>query len=193
MLLVGFYRTILTLSMRAFGPRISAYAFWTTTDIHTYIPTDIPREISIEHPSVGLASLAQIFNPSEWNIGIYCTQGSNISRGRRPRKIFSTEGNICRYFTRKGFEYLVYYIGYSLRGTTVSVATYPLTMLSIRGGTLGWNIEIYSTPTNQFDWSVSRAYVINIYISREISIEHPSVGLCWISCLLAKLSTMTLS
>ena len=91
-----------------------------------------------------------IFNPSEWNIGIYCTQGRNISRG---------------------------HIGYSLRGTTVSVATYPLTMRSIRGGTLGWNIEIYSTPTNQFDWSVSRAYVINIYISREISIEHPSVGL----------------
>ena len=77
----------------------------------------------------------------------------------------------------KGFEYLVYYIGYSLQGTTVSVATDPLTMRSIRGGTLGWNIEIYSTPTNQFDWFVSRAYVINIYISREISIEHPSVGL----------------
>ena len=72
--------------------------------------------------------------------------------------------NICRYFTRKGFEYLVYYIGYSLRGTTVSVATYPLTMRSIRGGTLGWNIKIYSTPTNHFDWSVSCAYVINIYI-----------------------------
>ena len=68
--------------------------------------------------------------------------------------------NICRYFTRKVFEYLVYYIGYSLRGTTVSVATYPLTMRSIRGGTLGWNIKIYSTPTNQFDWSVSCAYVI---------------------------------
>ena len=34
-LLVGFYRTILTLSMRAFGPRISAYAFGTSTDIHT--------------------------------------------------------------------------------------------------------------------------------------------------------------
>ena len=48
----------------------------------------------------------------------------------------------------KGFEYLVYYIGYSLRGTTVSVATYSLTMRSIRGGTLGWNIEIYSTPKN---------------------------------------------
>ena len=27
--------------MRAFGPRISAYAFWTTTDIHTYRPTYI--------------------------------------------------------------------------------------------------------------------------------------------------------
>ena len=39
MLLVGFYRTILTLSMRAFCPRISAYAFWTTTYIHTYRPT----------------------------------------------------------------------------------------------------------------------------------------------------------
>ena len=60
---------------------------------------------------------------------------------------------------KEGFEYLVYYIGYSLRRTTVSVATYPLTMRSIRGGTLGWNIEIYSTPTNQFDWSVSGAYV----------------------------------
>ena len=44
--------------MRAFGPRISAYAFWTTTDIHTDI--NISREISIEHPSVGLASLAQL-------------------------------------------------------------------------------------------------------------------------------------
>ena len=112
-----------------------------------------------------------MFNPSEWNIGIYCTQGRNISRGRRPRKIFSTKGTIiCRYFTRKGFEYLVYYIGYSLWGTTVSVATYPLTMRSIRGGTFGWNIEIYSTPTNQFDWSVSRAYVINIYM--ETTADH---------------------
>ena len=59
-------------------------------------------------------------------------------------------------------EYLVYYIGYFLRGTTVSVATNTLTMHSIRGGTLGWNIEIYSIPMNQFDWSVSRAYVISI-------------------------------
>ena len=41
---------------------------------------------------------------------------------------------------------------------------YPLTMPSIRGGILGWNIDIYSTRTDQFDWSVSRAYVINIYI-----------------------------
>ena len=47
MLLVGFYRPILTLSMRAFGPRISAYAFWTTTDIHTdrhtYRPTYLAK------------------------------------------------------------------------------------------------------------------------------------------------------
>ena len=40
-----------TLSLRVFGPRNSAYAFLDTTDIHT--------DISIEHPSVGLASLAQ--------------------------------------------------------------------------------------------------------------------------------------
>ena len=31
----------------------------------------ISREISTEHHSVGLASLAQIFNPSTWSIGIY--------------------------------------------------------------------------------------------------------------------------
>ena len=54
------YRSILTLSMRAFGPRNSAYAFWTTTDTHTY--RHISREISIEHPSVGLASLAQLIS-----------------------------------------------------------------------------------------------------------------------------------
>ena len=30
---------LLTLSMHAFGPRISAYAFLTKTDIHTDIPT----------------------------------------------------------------------------------------------------------------------------------------------------------
>ena len=50
---------------------------------------------------------------------------------------------------------------------TVSVAMYPLIMRSIRGGTLGWNIEIYSTlRTNLIgpNWSVSRAYVIKIYI-----------------------------
>ena len=86
--------------------------------------------------------------------------------------------NICRYFTRKGFKYLVYYIGYSLRGTTVSVATYPLTMRSISGGTLGWNIELYSTSTNQFDWSVSRAYVINIYIYVYMSV----CLVCQINC-----------
>ena len=36
-------------------------------DRHTYIPTDIPREISIEHPSVGLASLAQLQKQNEWS------------------------------------------------------------------------------------------------------------------------------
>ena len=32
---------ILTLSMRAFGPRNSAYAFWTTTDIYVYITRNL--------------------------------------------------------------------------------------------------------------------------------------------------------
>ena len=52
----------MTLSMRAFGSRNSAYAFLDMTDIPTDRPTDtyISREISIEHPSVGLASLAQL-------------------------------------------------------------------------------------------------------------------------------------
>ena len=70
-LLVGFYRTLLTLSMRAFGPRISAYAFWTTTDIHTDIHY-ISREISIEHPSVGFASLAQL-SASEASHSLGCS------------------------------------------------------------------------------------------------------------------------
>ena len=43
--------------------------------------------------------------------------------------------NVCRYFTRKGFEYLVYYIDILYEGTTVSVAKYPLTMVEHWGGT----------------------------------------------------------
>ena len=51
-----------TLSMRVFGPRNSAYAVNLTYETyrHIYIYTYISREILIEHPSVGLASLAQL-------------------------------------------------------------------------------------------------------------------------------------
>ena len=56
--------------MRVFGPRNSAHAFlayvffaWVShrqTYIHIYIYIYISREISIEQPSVRLASLAQL-------------------------------------------------------------------------------------------------------------------------------------
>ena len=46
----------------------------------------------------------------------------------------------------------------------VSVATYDMRMPGIRGGTLGWNINIYSTPTDQSFCSIACAYVINIYM-----------------------------
>ena len=72
--------------------------------------------------------------------------------------------NICRYFTRNGFEYLVYYIGYSLRGTTVSVATYPLTMRSIRGGTLGWNIVIGRAKRAPL-WGVQSRFLVIYMLS----------------------------
>ena len=66
-------------------------------------------------------------------------------------------------FHKEGFRiFSLLHRIFSTKGTTVSVATYPLTMRSIRGGILGWNIEIYSTPMDQFDWSVSRSYVRNI-------------------------------
>ena len=58
-----------------FGPRNSAYALLDTTDIQThthiyYIYIHISREISIEHPSVGLASLAQLHTSKEKSIKI---------------------------------------------------------------------------------------------------------------------------
>ena len=40
---------------------------------------------------------------------------------------------------------------------------YDMRMPSIKGGILGWNIDIYSTPMDQSDCSISRAYVINVY------------------------------
>ena len=49
----------LTLSMRVFGPRNSAYAVNLTHSRHTY-GRRTTREISIEHTSVGLTSLAQL-------------------------------------------------------------------------------------------------------------------------------------
>ena len=56
--------------MRVFDPRDSAYAVNLTYDRHTYIYTYISCEISIEHPSVGLASLAQLFAPLENNTSL---------------------------------------------------------------------------------------------------------------------------
>ena len=58
-----------------------------------------------------------------WNIGIYCTQGRNISQGWRLREIFSDHAQLS------GVEYR--YIFHH---------------------------------TDEFDWSVSRAYVIYIYV-----------------------------
>ena len=61
---VGFNRPKLTLSMRMFGPRNSAHAFWHTYFLYGF-PLDkltyISREFSIEQPSVGVALLAQLF------------------------------------------------------------------------------------------------------------------------------------
>ena len=54
--LVGFNRPKLTLSMRMFG-HVILFAHFGPRQTHKYI---ISREISIEHPSVGLASLAQL-------------------------------------------------------------------------------------------------------------------------------------
>ena len=76
----------LSLSMRVFGPRNSAYAVNLTYETyrHTYIYTYIyiSREISIEHPSVGLASLAQQY--------MYVGEVENIVLSRNA--ILSTEG-----------------------------------------------------------------------------------------------------
>ena len=62
--------------MRVFGPRNSAYAVNLTYETyrHTYIY--ISREISIEHPSVGLASLAQLLISSS-RLG----KGSGLVKG----------------------------------------------------------------------------------------------------------------
>ena len=62
--------------MRVFDPLNSAYAVNLTYDKHTDRPTHISREISIEHPSVGLSSLAQLdyrtLPPATDNIIVYC-------------------------------------------------------------------------------------------------------------------------
>ena len=58
-----------TLSMRVFGPRNSAYAVNLTYETYRHIYIHISREISIEQPSVGLASLAQlVMNRHSFNL-----------------------------------------------------------------------------------------------------------------------------
>ena len=87
-LLVGFYRPILTLSMRAFGPRISAYAFWTTTDI----PTDIYIPLVLTPNAWTFGK----WSPEEWN-GIafhevlWSLLFAKTRQNRRPR-VTSTDG-----------------------------------------------------------------------------------------------------
>ena len=39
----------------------------------------------------------------------------------------------------------------------------PYEHVQYQGWNIGWNIEKYSTPTEQSDWSILRAYVINTY------------------------------
>ena len=84
------------------GLRISAYAVNLTYETyrHTYIHI-FGRAKRAPHWGVQsrfrviyVFNIYKIFNPSEWNIRLYCTKGRKISRGRRPRKIFSTEGTI---------------------------------------------------------------------------------------------------
>ena len=41
-------------------------------------------------------------------------------------KYFYRGCNICRYLTRKSFEYLVYYIGYSLAGNYCILSDVPI-------------------------------------------------------------------
>ena len=71
----------LTLSIRMFGPRNSAYAVNLT-----YSSTNgrhVSREISIEHPSVGLASLAQLSSHSTHfikNVNLHHRQYFNKNR-----------------------------------------------------------------------------------------------------------------
>ena len=74
--------------------------------------------------------------------------------------VFSRAEGECKYSLRVKYSQGLGLI-FSLLHRILSIATYPF---SIRGGILGWNIDIYSTRTDQFDWSVSCAYVINIYI-----------------------------
>ena len=77
---------------------------------------------------------------------LYCSQGRNISQGRRSRKIFATEDAIYAGISQGRVEYLVDYICHFLFClTTVSAATYPLSMPSIRGGDWG-GTSIYIIP-----------------------------------------------
>ena len=83
---VGFTRPKLSLSMRA---RNSAYAFWYTTDIPTDRPTDtyISREISIEHPSVGLLCSPnyKTFQSPEIFISTYFEKEAQTLKKKQPK------------------------------------------------------------------------------------------------------------
>ena len=61
-------------------------------------------------------------------------------------------------------EYLFYYIImislHIILNTTVSVATYDIGMPSISDEIFVWNIDLYSTPMDQSDGLILRAYVI---------------------------------
>ena len=67
-------------------------------------------------------------------------------------------------FHKEGFEYLVYYIGYSLRGNYCIHSDAPIDHAQYQGWNIGMEHRNIFHPTNQLDWSVSCAYVINIYI-----------------------------
>ena len=167
--------------MRAFGPRISAYAFWTTIDIHTDIHIYIyyiPPPLTVHFSMTRSVRYQPIFNTLYYTLHTehaYCLSYRFLNNVVITTVIEMVElvEILDRRLGKRSVERVRYVINNLLHLVIVKYGDISLVLcistrlrlVTILSLLVKYLVIFHADPCNKS------------YISREISIEHPSVGL----------------
>ena len=176
MSLVEFYHPILTLSMRVFGPRNSAYAFWTTTDTCTYIYIYyIPPPLTVHFSMTRSVRYQPILHTLYYTLHTEhaCCLSYRFLNNVVTTTVVEMVEILDGRLGKRSVELVRYVINNLLHLVIVKYGDISLVLciftrlrlVTILSLLVKYLVIFHADPCNKS------------YISREISIEHPSVGL----------------